>query len=229
MKAKLITLSLSLILFNMAFLQGQDKKVRNLDTFENIEIDGMFEVDLKAGKKNTLTIKTSDQDQSNIITEVVNGTLYVSPKKGQNYIKTEIEIEYKKTIKSIKYSGFTDIKSSGKIRSNELVLIGGGSGIFIGDVNLDKLTINNNGSGEVIISGKAKSVNVASCGATDIDISKMQSKEAILSTSGSSDIKCWVTDLLKASTSGTGKIKYKENPKNSKLEVGSMGEISSYQ
>ncbi|NME68554.1 head GIN domain-containing protein [Flammeovirga aprica] len=227
MKTKLITISFLLLISN--FLQAQDHNVRSLGSFEKIEIKGILEVNLTAGKKNKAEISMLNGNQGAIITEVIDGTLYVKPKGNNDHIRAEIDITYKKKIKSIKYSGFTNIKSSGKIRSKELVIIGGGAGLFTGDVNVKKLTINHNGAGEVEMSGRAKSVNVSLSGAADIDMTKMQTNHADVSVSGAGDVKCWATEEINARVSGSGDIRYKGRPERTKIKVSGSGDISQIQ
>lgn len=68
------------------------------------------------------------------------------------------------------------------------------------------------GSGTVILKGVTQEASYHVAGSGNLLASELQTKRVSASISGSGDIKCHVTDFLKARISGSGNIGYKGNP-----------------
>lgn len=114
---------------------------------------------------------------------------------------------------SISIAGSGDINSS-TITCNNLSASISGSG----EMQLDKITATSAkasiaGSGGIKFSGTTEEATYSIAGSGDLSAADFQAKRISANVTGSGDIECYVTDLLKARTTGSGSIGYKGDPK----------------
>ncbi len=196
---------------------------RDVRGFDRIRLEGMGEMNLRPGDRESLSIEAEDNILPRIQSVVEGGTLVVRIERGVNVSPT-IGIRYGVTFKEL---SSLELSGSGKIlaapiRSREFSIHLPGSGeIRLDDLTADALTASISGSGSIHVPGRVTSQSIRISGSGDYDGQNLQSRSADVSVSGSGDSTVWVQEDLSASISGSGKIDYYGNPKISQHISGS--------
>jgi hypothetical protein len=195
------------ILFPFCLAAQNSSITRSLPSFDKIGISGGYDaVFLQEGDSESVTLEISGIDPDKITTEVKNGTLQISTKKGyyKNF-KAKITVTYR-NLKSVASSGSTDIVALSPIKANEFELATSGSGDFKGALEVQKLEIAISGSSDMSLSGNAATQEIAISGSGDVDASALKGSAADVAISGSGDVKLNVSGKIKTAVSGSGRV-----------------------
>lgn len=101
-----------------------------------------------------------------------------------------------------------------------------GSGDVHGSYIGNKLALNLNGSGDIILEGTVEFVSASIIGSGDIDIQNLQSKHGVLEIAGSGDLKAFCTEKAYAQVKGSGDITIYGNPIHTSKKIAGSGDIS---
>ncbi|MCC7464909.1 MAG: DUF2807 domain-containing protein [Saprospiraceae bacterium] len=191
-----------------SLLTAQSTSVtRTLSSFDKIGISGGFDaVFLKQGTEESVQLDLKGIDPDQIETEVKNGTLKISTKKGnyRNY-KANITITYK-NIKAVANSGSSDVEALSVIKGKEFEYASSGSGDFKGELDVEDLDIAISGSSDMLLKGRAEEQEIAISGSGDVDASALGGSSADVAISGSGDVKLGVKGKVKTAVSGSGTV-----------------------
>lgn len=168
---------------------------------------------------NKLEVRVSAEDINNI-------SLAGS---GDVYLKNGINTEKSLTLslagsgdidgKGIKCSTLTaTVAGSGDIEVGDVVCknikasVAGSGDLNLNNVDTEKTEVSIAGSGEAVLSGTSQSASLSVAGSGDIYVEKLKTKQVKANVAGSGSIKCFATEHLDASVSGSGEVGYKGNP-----------------
>ncbi|MFM2265748.1 MAG: hypothetical protein RLZ77_1168 [Bacteroidota bacterium] len=203
---------------------------RTTSAYEDIEISGSFDVKLISGQEGNLTIKGDENVLEYIITEVKNGRLavYFDKNKSIRYnYNSSIEITIPvEEIKQLDISGSGNFKNNDLIKTENLFLKINGSGNVTFNAETKNLKIAKSGSGNLDGKGTSNNIEINSAGSGNVNLSDLKSENAVVSLSGSGNIKVNCSINLNAQTIGSGNIRYSGNPTNTKLKTEGSGRIS---
>src|SRR5687768_16616978 len=116
MNLKLTLLTLPLIA-SVGFAQEQ----RNVSTFNGLKASGAFDIEIKAGNKDQVTITGDSSNFKNVLTEVKDGILVLS---SEGNIRDDLKVVvYKSSLNKILLSGASDVHSTDTITTNEIDLV----------------------------------------------------------------------------------------------------------
>jgi hypothetical protein len=201
------------------------KENREVKSFDAIKTGGAFDVYLKQGDKEELTIE-ADENLMELITTTVHGnTLIIGTKKNiVDADELKLYITFKELTK-MDFSGAVEVESEGELSFDELLIKGSG----VSEIDLD-LTANDlecyfSGASEIGLSGHADHCSMKCSGAAELDAEDFVVREYDIDISGAGegDIRC--TEILKASVSGAASVKYHGDPKVD-ANVSGAGSIS---
>jgi hypothetical protein len=105
--------------------------------------------------------------------------------------------------------------------------VSGASDVKISKVNSKALKIDLSGASKVIISGETQNLNLDTNGASKIDAENLTTENAIINSSGASNIKVFVSNELKVDASGASEITYSGNPQTVVKEKSGATQIKS--
>ncbi|MFN0213568.1 MAG: head GIN domain-containing protein [Saprospiraceae bacterium] len=202
---------LSAILLGLFFpfcLEAQNSTVtRNLDSFDKIGISGGFDaVLLKQGDTESVTLDVSGIDPDNIETEVKEGKLKISTKKGRySNFKATITVTYR-NLKSVANSGSSNIETLNPIKADEFKFASSGSGDFKGELYVKDLDIAISGSCDMTLKGNADAQEIAISGSGDVNATDLKGSTAEVAISGSGDVRLGVSGKIKSAVSGSGTV-----------------------
>ncbi|MEY4057921.1 MAG: hypothetical protein RLZ50_1133 [Bacteroidota bacterium] len=205
-----------------AIVYDDNAQVRKVANFNAIRVSSAIDLYLTQSASNKVAVSaSSDEIRDHIITEVEGGVLIIrlgengswfNWKKWGNY-KTKAYVSIK-DIDAITASGASDVHVINKIESSKIRINLSGASDFKGDISAGVIIYDISGAGasKIELAGKVDDLSVVISGASDAKLYNLNSKGAILKSSGASSIQATVTEILKANSIGASSIDYKGNP-----------------
>ncbi len=204
---------------------------RSISNYEKVTLVGSMDVELISGKEGALKVEAESNLQEYITTEVNNGVLKISVKKGVSIspsgnrgIKVIVPFE---DIEGVSITGSGDIRNSDQIKANSFETRLTGSGNLKLNLNVKDLNSAITGSGNTELKGSAENFSCTITGSGDFEAFNLRTAKAEVTISGSGDVEITATEELKARVSGSGDIKYNGNPKKQDFKTTGSGSISS--
>jgi hypothetical protein len=202
------------------------KQNREVKSFSEIKIEGLFDVTISQGSKESVTVETDANLQEFV--EVVNDGNALTVRNGKANFKkvTKMEIHIVlKDVSKISAYGLGDIKSESTLKLNSLELKISGVGDASFQLDCDRLDLNYGGVGDVKLSGKAKTVKMNSSGVGDVHAYDLAVTDLKLNQSGVGDTKVSVNGELTIDFSGVGAVSYKGNPTSKNITKTGIGSV----
>jgi hypothetical protein len=188
-------------LFNFSFNIGKERgsghmatEVREVSAFHAIEVGGVFQVEIVAGKEHGVEVEADDNLLQFIKTEVHRGVLEIETTRG---IKSENPIRVRVTAQDI-----DDLEVSGA------------ASVTLDGVKNGGLEVDSSGASKIKLSGETAKFVVDVSGATKVDGEGLISENATVEASGASHVKVNVIGNLRADTSGASSVVYSGTPKD---------------
>ena len=239
---KKLILSFALLAFTAQVTQAQwgNRKVegngnmttvsRSVGDYDRISLEGFMDVELVKGNEGSLKIEAEENLQEYIITEVNDGQLEISVKRGTNLepsrnrnIKVTVPFE---NLEEVNLTGSGDIYSSEVITAENFETSLTGSGDIKLPVKAKNARATITGSGDIELKGSANDFTCKVTGSGDISAFDFQCERVQATVIGSGDIKVYATEELQANIPGAGDIEYRGNPKKEDFKTLGAGSIS---
>ena len=189
-------------------------ETRRVSGFDAIEMNGIGNVMIRQGDKESLQI-TTDDNLTEYIRSSVNGkTLMLEIQEGVHLLPSD-SITYLVTVKSLNQiliDGAGKIEVSPLTAGNLKISINGDGIVNFDDVVADVLAVDISGLGEVNAAGEVNTLYVDLSGSGKIQVSELRARMGTFDVSGSGDISAWVTDVLTVDISGSGMMDYYGSP-----------------
>lgn len=199
------------ILSTNALAQGG--KVRNVSSFDELNLAISAKVYLKQGSTQKVEIEASDRLLEKIETEVKGDALNIkwNEKNVRHTEKIKVYITMK-NVNALRIAGSGDIIADGKISTDNLELkISGSGNINLSDVNANKISSKISGSADISLKGNniVNELSVAISGSGDVNTADLPANNVSVAISGSGDCKVHANETLKARVAGSGDVYYK--------------------
>ena len=204
---------------------------RDVSDFDSLAFEGLGEVTITQGDRESLTIEAESNVMSRITTEVRGGVLYIGWRSGPfgfSVVPTK-PIRYELTMRDIDSVGLIGLGSiyAGEIATDQLtVSISGGGKVVFRSLNADRLTVGLTGLGSCELTGEVRSQEVSVPGAGDYDGADLESQIATLNMVGLGKATVWVTEDLDITITGAGGVEYYGSPRVTQ-EVSGLGSVRS--
>jgi hypothetical protein len=185
-------------IFNISFgsaIQGSGvaaTDVRNVGNFKGVDVGGVFEVEIVAGKDFEVQVEADNNLIEHVKTEVSGGILKITSSerlKSQTPLRIRVSAP---NIESVDASGVAKVSVSG--------------------VKNDELRIDTSGASKVKVEGETASLSVEVSGASRVDAESLKAVNATVDASGASHVDVFVTGKLVSEASGASKIGYGGSP-----------------
>lgn len=180
-------------------------ETRSTDEFTGVDVGGVFEVEITAGKEYSVQVQADDNLLPFIKTEVDSGVLHISTTQRVNSHSTLRVIVAAPDIDHLDISGVSKVTLSG--------------------VKNSELGIHTSGASKVKLDGETSELNIEVSGASSIDAEALKSKTATVDSSGASKVSVFATDRLNLEASGASKIQYSGNPASVEKESSGASSI----
>jgi hypothetical protein len=212
----------------MMGIHGDGKVIREtrvVPTFDAIDLSGAWDVTLKQGANQELTIETDDNIMPLVRTEVVNGVLRIDIKKPVGHTTKMALYITVKDLKNIDASGAVDIHTETRLALPELSIDASGASDVNMEVAVQKLSLDCSGASKIKLKGTATDVRMDLSGASDIFAYELLAENYGIEISGAGNCQISVSKKLHAEVSGAGTIRYKGSPTDIDQEVSGAGSI----
>lgn len=205
------------------------KEVRKVTSFDGIDVSGAFDIILKQGLVEEVTVEADANLLPIIRTEVVGGTLRIETKKPVNHVTVMRVYVTVKNLKNIDVSGAVDITTDGRITVPELSIDASGASDSKMEIAVQKLKLSSSGASKMKFSGSATDVRMDLSGAADIYGYDMLSETYDIDISGAGNAQINVSKRIRAEISGAGSVKYRGSPSEVDQSVSGAGSIKKVQ
>ncbi|MDP2238334.1 MAG: head GIN domain-containing protein [Bacteroidales bacterium] len=201
---------------------------RNVRSFVAIDVSGGFEVILKQGSAEALTIEADDNLMKLIVTEVRGGELKiytegnVSPKTKMKAYVTFVKLD------EIDLSGAVKLRAENKLTFNRLSIEGSGASDIELDLSADRIEADLSGASKINLSGSSPKVELECSGASKIYASGLEATSIRLDLSGASYAEVFATESLIVDASGASTIRYKGNPERLVTNTSGASKVSKF-
>jgi len=191
-----------------------DTEARQITGFDAIELNGIGNVVIRQGEKESLQVAADDNLLKYIGSDVNGRTLMLEIQEGVHLVPSD-SIKYLVTVKSLNQiliDGAGKIEVSPLTAGNLKISINGDGIVNFDDVLADVLAVDISGLGEVNAAGEVNTLYVNLSGSGKIQVSEMRARMGTFDVSGSGEISAWVTDVLTVDISGSGMMDYYGSP-----------------
>jgi hypothetical protein len=212
---------------------NRDADIRMLDSFEEIQINGDFEINIDTGQVTSARVEADENLMDFIVTHVTGKRLIIESRNG-NCIRPSQPIEIKVTVPFVSVihlngSGSVDcyglktdelevrISGSGQITCNEVECNTAsyeleGSGSIISNLVTENVSAQLEGSGEIRMSGLSLNSDFKIIGSGRIKADQIITNVCVAYISGSGIIETYVNNALDVTIIGSGIVYYEGNP-----------------
>lgn len=201
---------------------NEEREVKN---FHAVSASGSFNVTVKMGTKESISLEGDQQDLDKVETLVQNGILKIRLKRDVNTWKEGVgNINIYVTAKKLDgliLSGSGSIDLQGKLNSAGADIQLSGSGKITANLDTQTAGIALSGSGNINLSGAVGSINISISGSGDVNAKNLISDKSKIQIAGSGNVYLNIKEELNATVLGSGSVRYKGNPKLSVNKVGS--------
>ncbi len=205
--------------------------VRELTTFNAIDVRGSVDVVLVQTGKHRATVVGQRDKVPSVKTEVRDGTLVIDQASGSSWhigwswrggkreaLKAIVEVA---DLQAIAVTGSGDVRSKTLKAKTLNVSVSGSGDVKLAGLAADSLGVKVSGSGDVTVSGKVPTQSYAIAGSGDVRADQLEGNTVSVSIAGSGDARVWSTQSLKASVAGSGDVQYRGAPQVEKSIAGS--------
>lgn len=204
------------------------KETRNLQTFESIKVNGVFDLNISQNSRQSLTIETDDNIMKYISTKVSQGRLTITFEPDQISVeptkKILVTIEMAK-LSGVEVEGVANVNIA-RFTTDRLRLAFDGVGAFTAkDLKAKDLDVVMDGSGTVSLGGDAGKQTVQIEGSGQYKSGDLKSRSAKVVLNGTGGATVWVEESLDAKIDGVGDISYYGNPKNVRQTIDGVGGV----
>lgn len=216
MKRFLVFLAIALI--SQACVNGLEgngmvkKETREAAPFDKIEVGGAFDIFIRPGNYDAVTINADENLLEYIETYVSAGELHISTtKRIGNFKKMEVYLTMNE-FKAADISGACEIHSNGPLSGKNVSLDFSGAVEADLELNCSSLRTDMSGACELTLKGKAKKASFELSGAGEVNAEEFETEECRIDMSGAGEARVFVTKKLDIDISGAAEIYYKGNP-----------------
>lgn len=181
---------------------------RNVGSFEEISVDGIFEVSVISGKKQKVVIKADSNLHSRITTTVKNKKIIISSKGAictQNPMIVEITLA---ELKSISLEG-----------SSEIFVVSN-------NCTSEKFSVDLGGTSSMKLTGRCKNLDVQLQGTAELDGSEFEAQNVNIKAEDATEALIYVTEKLSGTSSGASEVFYSGSPEKVEVQSSDVSEIS---
>ncbi|MEI7499988.1 MAG: head GIN domain-containing protein [Bacteroidota bacterium] len=205
------------------------KEIRKVSSFDGIEVSGAFDIIIKQGATEEVTVEADANLLPIIRTDVVGSTLRIDTRKPIHHVTVMKVYVTVKDLKQIDVSGAVDIQTEGRITVPELSIESSGASDSKLDLAVQKLRLGSSGASKMKFSGTAVDVIMNLSGASDIFGFDLVAENYEIDISGAGNAQINVSKKLRAEISGAGNVKYKGSPADIDQSVSGAGSIKKVQ
>jgi len=187
------------------------RQTRELPAFTRIDAGASFNVYLNFDPDQKVEIESDENLMGLILTEVRDGTLFLSSRGISKSTKKNAYITAPDLEKIIVH-GAADLVSVELLQADDFIIDASGASDIKMNLEVNKLTTNASGASTVILSGKATEHILNGSGASTVKAYDLETDKTVVDLSGSSDANVFAIKELEGEISGSSDLVYKHEP-----------------
>lgn len=200
---------------------------RSISGFQSINVSRGLDVYITQGEAEKVMVEADDNLMNIIRTEVKGSTLNIYAEKNINRAQSQKVFVTVKSLEMIKTSSGSDVYAEDGLTADEMAIeASGGSDIRL-KLKANVLLCKVSGGADAEITGTVNEMEAVASGGADIKASELETKKAILTASGGSDIYIHVLEALDAVAKGGSDIHYTGNPKVINRDISMSSDLHS--
>lgn len=203
------------------------KEKRTVGTFEQLELSGVFNVQLSQGDQEEVIVETDQNLQELVETINENGKLIIKSKKGVNKTKsTKMNVYVTVTnINNLEIGGVGNISTENLLVLDGLNLEISSVGNTSLELDCDALNAEFSSVGNIELKGEVETAVVENSGVGNLNALDLEVQNLDLENSGMGNAKVYATNELSIENSGMGNLYYKGNADIKDFETSGMGKV----
>ena len=184
------------------------EQTRDVPMFQSITSQGVFQVTVNVGQKQSLVLSGSDTALARIETKVVDNTLVVSTPE-RNHISDDDKVRVSINVEQLKQF---QLEGAGKTVLNNLAG--------------ERFRINYQGVGSLKANGKVQTLIIRAEGVGSINTRDLDAQHVDVSLEGVGSVQVRATESLRAKVDGIGSLTYYGKPARISKSVDGIGKVS---
>ncbi len=196
-----------------------EPETRSVEPFDEVVMNSFMNVSfrqIKSGEVDKVVVTAQENLLPYVKTRVEDESLIIEI-EGSVESEKEIAVEiYGRNLTSIVNSGSGDFKSDGKLELNKLFLTSNGSGDIDIRLQCQNIEAELEGSGSISLHGAADYLEFTLSGSGDLLAEELRTFEAELTLDGSGDARVFAKQNLEVEINGSGDVFYKGRAEVSK-------------
>lgn len=191
---------------------------RPIEDYDGVTVSGSFNVQITSSLEGKILIEANEKIIDDIITEIIGSTLIIRRtnkgvigRKGFLYNNVNVQIP-QKLLKQARVNGSGKLYNTTSFDTSNLEAVVSGSGELDLFVKANAIDIRNSGSGKITLKGSASRIIAKGLGSGTIKLEHLNVEHSDINLSGSGRIYINCSQNLNINISGSGIVKYIENP-----------------
>ncbi len=204
---------------------------RAIEPFQRIVLEGVgtliFDPEIPQG---VLKLKADEGLFSAVRTSVSQGTLTIGEEgmRGPDSWDIEFRVAPPADLAGITLGGVGSIESEARVTTSAaLKVLIQGMGKIVLDLEAPAVEAVQKGSGEMVLRGKAGSVNVLAQGLGRVDVSELVTAAAEVLSQGVGEVEVYASEKLKVRAQGLGAVRFHGNPASTDVQTEGLTEVKS--
>lgn len=192
---------------NFIKLPAEGKAI-DIKPFNSIKVDGVYDIVLSQGTKESVTVKGDYSSFMKIFNE--GNTLIVTDSEHVRFLSNTHTIVYIMlvNINSINIGGVCHTTCTDTLRLKNLIFKFPGVGSTNLLLNTDSLIVKDEGPGELVLAGKARYARITDDGTGSLHAEKFHVNELHIDFAGTGDVSVYASEAIYLESSGTGDVSY---------------------
>lgn len=204
---------------------AQDTEVRNLRSFEEVQVSQGIDAYLEKGTKESVKVEVRGIPLDEVLTEVFGDRLkvHLARNRWRDYSVT-VYITYVE-IEEISGSSAANITVKDIVRADRLILDVSSAADIEVEVEVNELSADASSSGDIEVVGKAKYLEVDVSSAGGVDAYDLEAEMVRVDASSGASAKVYATKEIDAEASSGASVRYRGNPQKSRTDTSSGGSV----
>lgn len=200
---------------------------RSISEFSELSVQGVFNLYLSQGNKESMRIEADEETMEKIITKNVGNKLIIELEEGfELFDREEINIYVTiKDLESFEFEGVGNIKTEEVLRLEDLELKGDGVGNTKLELEADRIDAEFNIVGNVTLSGKVETIDLNNNGLGNVDASNLKAQYLTLNSNGIGNVEVYSEKEISITANGIGKVTYDGNAEVKNMNRSGIGKV----
>jgi Putative auto-transporter adhesin, head GIN domain len=182
---------------------------RGVDAFHSVDLRAVGTVDILVGPPASLSLTADAKTLEDLDVHVQAGMLIIDEHRHWSWFGRSGQLQIRLTAPAL----------------NSIALNGAGA-LTVNGLNGGPLALVVQGAGNIEASGNVDILTARINGAGNMDLARVEAREATVSVNGAGSLEVNATESLDATLNGVGSINYDGNPKNLTTSINGVGSIS---